>query len=170
MLIETDTQAQELHFSEMKNKATQNKYNLSVYPFSIIFGMLYACIDNQEFMSLFTDEPLVTVFVALYILLMFVYVWIKGNELNEIGNGLTNEFDSICQYISTFSRYEIPLKTGYFFFLWILLIFIKKNPEIIGLNTIVAIMLMILFSNQKIKDPMEWRKVDKIKMDVDQNN
>ncbi len=163
MNIQHETQIDEPRFEKMKKKAQANKYNLSIYPAFILFGLALMCFDDPKFMSLFSDEPLVTIFVSLYILAMFVYVWIRGNELNEMGKNLTNDFDSICPYISKFSISEIPLKAAYFFFMFLLLLFIKRNPEIIELLSIVAIMGMILFSNPKIKDPMEWKKIDTVK-------
>lgn len=163
MNIQHETQIDEPRFEKMKKKAQANKYILMVYPAFILFGLALMCFDDPKFMTLFSDEPLVTIFVSLYILAMFVYVWIRGNQLNEMGKNLTNDFESICPFISSFRKTELPLKGAYFFFLYILLIFIKRNPEIIELNTIVAIMLIILLNNPKIKDPMEWKKIDTVK-------
>lgn len=163
MNIQHETQIDEPRFEKMKKKAQENKYNLSVYPVYILLGLIFGGIESPKFMSLFSDEPLVTVFVGLYIGAMFVYVWIKGNELNATGKNLTNDFDSICPYISRFNRFELPLKVALYFFMSLLLLFISKNPEIISLNKVVALTLMILFYNPKIKDPMEWKKIDTVK-------
>lgn len=164
MNIEHEIQIDEPRFDKMKKKAQQNKYNLLAYPTFIVLGLTLMCLEDSKFMSIFWEFPWVTVGVSFYVLVMLVYVWIKGNELNEMGQKLTNDFDSICPYISLFSKYELHLKVAYFAFLWGMIWFIRNNPEIIDLIEKVAIMLIILFINQKIKDPMEWKKIDTVKI------
>lgn len=158
MEIKTDIEVQGNHFNEMKKKATQNRYNLLVYPVMVIFAILYMYLDYPELGTIPKEDPVYFIIILMYITGMLIYAWIRGTELNKIGNALTDDLDSICKYISLFGKFDFQLKWAFTFFLMFLLFFIKRNPELFDFITNIGFLIIIVLgTNQKIKDPMAWR-------------
>lgn len=163
MNIQHEIQIEEPRFEKMKKKAQQNRYILSVYPGLMAFGIIFSYFDNEAFKLAFNQSLIIPIIFTSLIVFLFAFIWWKGGKMNKTGQELINDFNSICPYISTFSRVDYGLKIAYFIFLFLFLAFWKQN--LIGeYDGSVIILFSGFFSNRKIKDPMEWKKVDVVKV------